>query len=448
MIERVGLLNNGLEEMVSTAWELYADWEFAGQPAQPDITTSLIDEFKDTFCRRNVKIHFMGLWDSVNSIGLFNDRMFPYTVRSSIVSHIRHAVSIDERRGKYKQVLFEPFAHNSNDSIRSTYESQSNNQLDQYTNSATGTPYSARSPLLGDSKKSGGTSIWSQLKSLFTGSSHRECERFSEDILELWFPGNHGDVGGGWPPDLDGQYLSDIPLRWMISEALKFGVKFKENELQDFHFKHPVEASLLSCHHDMLSLRRKMPMLHPSPRRFNWFKKLVKKTHKRNTLSQGNIEISPVTSHSDEVSFTPQIKIIKHLPKKPKTKFDAMGDSYTLVPLFWWLIELLPIGIKLEGDDRKWKKVYSPNLGRRRKLPKTAALHWSVFYRMHYIDDYNPQNLPLDVGSLVANSLAPFRSMYSDDEWEYISNLTKDQIKSDWNTPIWNTVPDDLFGFI
>ncbi len=44
MIERVGLLTIGLEELVPTAWKIYQSWEYAGQPSQPGATTNLADE--------------------------------------------------------------------------------------------------------------------------------------------------------------------------------------------------------------------------------------------------------------------------------------------------------------------------------------------------------------------------------------------------------------------
>ncbi|KXS09037.1 hypothetical protein M427DRAFT_39659 [Gonapodya prolifera JEL478] len=38
---------------------------------------------------------------------------------------------------------------------------------------------------------------------------------------QVWFMGNHGDIGGGWV----NEGLSDIPLRWMLTEAQGFGLK-------------------------------------------------------------------------------------------------------------------------------------------------------------------------------------------------------------------------------
>lgn len=47
------------------------------------------------------------------------------------------------------------------------------------------------------------------------------------DIEELWFPGVHSNVGGGY--DLKG--LADIALKWMILEAQKIGLRFDNDKI-------------------------------------------------------------------------------------------------------------------------------------------------------------------------------------------------------------------------
>ncbi|CAI4911137.1 ATV_HP_G0040910.mRNA.1.CDS.1 [Saccharomyces cerevisiae] len=112
MIERVGLLSKGLEEMVKMAWQIYEKWEYDSQPNELQYTSTLAEEFKKTFSRDyEVKIHFQGLFDSVNSVGILRDRLFPCTQRSNIVEHVRHCVSLDERRGKFKQLCFTPMPY-------------------------------------------------------------------------------------------------------------------------------------------------------------------------------------------------------------------------------------------------------------------------------------------------------------------------------------------------
>lgn len=65
--------------------------------------------FRETFSRPVRAIRFLGLFDTVNSVPHFESAWmqrskFPYTARSS-ARVIRHAVSIDERRAKFRQDL-------------------------------------------------------------------------------------------------------------------------------------------------------------------------------------------------------------------------------------------------------------------------------------------------------------------------------------------------------
>lgn len=118
-----------------------------------------MNQFKSAFGRPHVDIHFMGLFDCVNSVGFFElpfrkQTRLPLTVPSA--KHIRHAVSIDERRLKFKPALF------NQDHI------DDNND---------------------------------------------------QDIKEVWFAGHHGDIGGGWPQGRAPSQLSDVALEWMIAEV-------------------------------------------------------------------------------------------------------------------------------------------------------------------------------------------------------------------------------------
>lgn len=65
--------------------------------------------FRETFSRPVKPIRFLGLFDTVNSVPAFENAWmqrskFPYTARST-ARVIRHAVSIDERRAKFRQDL-------------------------------------------------------------------------------------------------------------------------------------------------------------------------------------------------------------------------------------------------------------------------------------------------------------------------------------------------------
>ncbi len=61
-------------------------------------TFQVADGFKSTFCR-HCPLHFVGVWDTVSSVGLVWDPLkLPYTAQNPDMINGRHAVSIDERR--------------------------------------------------------------------------------------------------------------------------------------------------------------------------------------------------------------------------------------------------------------------------------------------------------------------------------------------------------------
>lgn len=190
MVATIGLLSKGNEEMVPFAYKSYQDYENGtGGFKSAKEHQKWMDSFKVTFCRLDAQIHFLGLFDTVNSVGYFD---LPFTRKtylptvSGTARHVRHAVAIDERRCKFKPALL---------------------QQDTKTNKDDG-----------------------------------------EDIKEVYFAGNHGDVGGGWraiDDKDDGDecndplQLSDITLEWMI------------RELQDLPAYDPQEKLVFNEHVDM-----------------------------------------------------------------------------------------------------------------------------------------------------------------------------------------------------
>jgi len=48
------------------------------------------------------------------------------------------------------------------------------------------------------------------------------------DVQQVWFPGSHSDVGGGYKEDL----IADITLCWMAGEAIKAGLSLDEDYLR------------------------------------------------------------------------------------------------------------------------------------------------------------------------------------------------------------------------
>ena len=121
----------------------------------------LVDRFRDTFAASYCKPYFVGVWDTVSSIGWINSPLkIPYTANNSDIQIGRHALAIDERRGFYRPNLWRPGE---------------------------------------DAARSG-----------------------PKDLKQAWFAGVHCDVGGGYPETEGG--LSKIALRWMFREAEAAGL--------------------------------------------------------------------------------------------------------------------------------------------------------------------------------------------------------------------------------
>ncbi|EMG50518.1 hypothetical protein G210_2568 [Candida maltosa Xu316] len=383
MMELVGLVNYGLHDMTPLAWKIYTSWEYSGQPSESqNKTMTMATEFRKTFSRANTRIYFMGLWDSVNSVGVLWDKMFPYTVRTSNVDHIRHAVSLDERRAKFKQQLFA--TTDSRSKLITTNTSTTSSLITNYSMATL-------------------KSLSDLLKFAYERISNSTTTRgkapIIEDLVEIYFPGNHGDVGGGWNVDPENQVLSNIPLRWMLAQAIQFGVRFQKGSIGQWSQQNPCITSFLSHHHDVLKYINRCP------------------------------EKLPENS----------------LPKVPLKRFAGRAEDSWIYTLLWWILELVPFLRLIEDNDGHWKRIFRPNLGNHRLIADECHLHWSIFYRLHYVYDYNPRNIPdFKVGEKFLNQLSQFKNFNSKELKKYSENLTMNKIKSDWTSDIWKKIPDEL----
>lgn len=285
MISTIGILSKGNEEMVRFAYKSYQDYEIGrGGFKSAAAHQTYMEKFKTTFCRANAKVYFLGLFDTVNSVGTFDtagpSRYLPTVLKTA--DHIRHAVSIDERRLKFKPALL--------------------------------------------------------------AQDQRQNKSDDEDIEEVFFAGNHGDVGGGWPApgnDIerdeadDPVQLSDIPFAWMISE------------LREVAAKEPTNALVFNANVDVFM-----------------------------------------------ENFGGKVKDAQMAPLHDPLKF---GGGLTWINVLGWnLLEFLPIK-RLELIKRQWKPVYfPPNMGGTRDIPENATIHPSVIARMEANRHYRPSNKGLE----------------------------------------------------
>ncbi|KDQ54511.1 hypothetical protein JAAARDRAFT_135184, partial [Jaapia argillacea MUCL 33604] len=152
MISEVGLIRRGNEEQIPFAFELYAGADALTAP------------FKDTFSWPNGRVHFVGAWDTVSSVGIIRGKSMPGTdTFNDYVCYFRHALALDERRVKF---------------------------LPEYIR--------------------GGDTVH--------GGSGVESGRSRPRIKEVWFAGCHSDMN----TELNN---ATIPLLWMGVEAELAGLK-------------------------------------------------------------------------------------------------------------------------------------------------------------------------------------------------------------------------------
>lgn len=166
-IRNSGLLRKEYIEKLEEAFLLYKRRD---DKSKPDADEAL--EFKQKYCFDDVRIKFIGVWDTVGELGIplevfddFNrellDCRFHDVTLSSFVDYAYHAVAIDEHRKPFLPTLWEQ-------------QQKGNN---------------------------------------------------SQQVMEQrWFAGVHCDVGGGYKE----HGLSDCALHWMIQKAGNVGLAFKD----------------------------------------------------------------------------------------------------------------------------------------------------------------------------------------------------------------------------
>jgi uncharacterized protein (DUF2235 family) len=102
MLRVIGLLQRGQDNLVPYALRLF--WKGHGKNIDWDTVNNFAGEFgRADFPRWGKPVEYIGLWDTVKSVGWFRRRLqLPYTRTLKSVRRVRHAVSLDEWRGQYK----------------------------------------------------------------------------------------------------------------------------------------------------------------------------------------------------------------------------------------------------------------------------------------------------------------------------------------------------------
>ncbi|KAI4283755.1 MAG: hypothetical protein L6R35_005063, partial [Caloplaca aegaea] len=192
-------------------------------------------------------------------------------------------------------------------------------------------------------------------------------ETADQDIEELWFPGCHADLGGGWPLDNPRESaLSHPPLVWMIREAQRAGLELDRDQMLILH----------CCDEDPRMLDATFPSTDPAHLQQQEQEKQQQQqqipTFHVTTPSQSNIFRSPHSEHEQpgwhaglEPSAPQQSEFHRRLHHAATrgTLHDCLefnnGLPRTSV-LSWKIMEYLPFRRMDLQPDGSWKAITLP----------------------------------------------------------------------------------------
>jgi uncharacterized protein (DUF2235 family) len=174
IIDRVGLLSreHATERNITQAYRLY----------EQRVPCASADAFRAAYCRAQTTIEFVGVWDTVKSLGINAPVLWRLSAArhdfhnhdlSACVKRGCHALARDETRVVYRPVMWQ------------------------------------------------------------SDPAH------SDQIRQMWFRGSHGDVGGQLGGRDASRPLSNIPLVWMLNEAAEMGLPLPA----DWHGRFEQDAS-------------------------------------------------------------------------------------------------------------------------------------------------------------------------------------------------------------
>ena len=448
MLDMVGLLPAGNEEMARFAFKSFARWQrrLDGTDEEKREKKRMFDfmtGFRETFSRPVRRIRFLGLFDTVNSVPRFEASFlrrskFPYTAKSSAIV-IRHAVAIDERRAKFRQDLIGETRRKSTkhanvnrgeglapDMKRVEKHSTAISAETRYRRKSISVG-KARSPSRGPTRgrspdtKPKPNPLLSGVREDHFGSHldagsvvgdassiassappirpnydpDDEDEDLPQDIQEVWFPGGHADIGGGWPLDDSETFpLSHTPLVWMVREAQKAGLRFVHEQmvkLKVIDDEPPTDARDYNYEPDPLDSTQPVPQLQissPSPHRTS-------------------------SAHLSRAQ-TADTDVLASLAGRPEAKHMRVDDTLAVAAekgmlhdclrfgqgtplggvLGWKVMEWMPFARMDLQPDNSWRAIRWPlPRGEVRDIPASAMIHTSALRRMEANPRYRPGNL-------------------------------------------------------
>ena len=156
LINNCGILKREEANRIIEAWDIYKNPSDKYHPSAKSSVT-----FRNKYCHPSRNVHFIGVWDTVGALGI------PVTFLGLLESH-------DE-----------------------FYDTKMGSNIS----------YARHALSIDEKRQDFAPTIWEPKEGV--------------NLKQVWFAGVHTDIGGSYPPDeKTGVRSSDIPLEWMLKEAV------------------------------------------------------------------------------------------------------------------------------------------------------------------------------------------------------------------------------------
>ncbi|PBK63035.1 hypothetical protein ARMSODRAFT_1088822 [Armillaria solidipes] len=368
MIHKVGLLPPDNWQQVPFAYKMYTRTD--------EIGWCQSTAFKEAFCM-DVPLEFVGVWDTVDSVGIVPRRL-PFTTSNTIIRTFRHAISLDEHRAKFKANLWNwPSAR---DLKLSTPKSSPLSSRKNTVDSSVHKPRDMYGVVPGTEWSPDDEKLLEKMERLHSSPAAQHT-----DVEEVWFAGCHCDIGGGSVKNSMRYSLSRIPLRWMIRECFKAetGIMFDSERLREIGLDPAALYPFVMPRPPALSVGS--AMIPTGRTRTPLLKRIISKLRhhplpvsdeSRTFAQEVSTECPPIGTEEEE-EFRDALSLVNDQLKLSKS---------------WWILELIPLEFRQQMENGKWVSWFGLNLGRPREIPNSSSrvkVHRTVRMRMEASREHN-----------------------------------------------------------
>ncbi|KAL4245308.1 hypothetical protein ABKN59_010399 [Abortiporus biennis] len=408
MLHKVGLLPPCNHNQVPFAYKMFTRTDETGWKQST--------AFKKAFCV-DVDIEFVGVWDTVSSVGIIPHRL-PFTASNTCIKTFRHAVSLDERRAKFKANLYNrptkleaklgtqpgemPKAAvgpspSLADVVSTGIETIEGlpEQMSQSISHDSGISFDADPAKVAKNLKKRKNKTNQRVQEARFNAEQEGHEHEETDVLEVWFAGCHCDVGGGSVANDVRHNLARIPLRWMIRQCFlaNTGIQFYGPLLRTVGLDPNALYPIVQSRPAVMTV---LPTVPTQPQ------------HDRDSTAATLVDSSTPPDETSTVTIGyanqalpvgPDGQVMNPMSEEEEDLRDLMSPIYDQLSLVWgwWLLELVPMRHRVQAENNVWGGKWSVNLGHGRKIPKRTQkrgelmVHRSVKVRMELDEKLLPE---------------------------------------------------------